>query len=89
MLRCYNYKPDYLLINDIYAGQWIKDYALAVAKGILGEARSKFATIAGPQGGSQLNGGDLKAASKEEIEKLEKEIDTQVSGGTGYTFVIG
>jgi hypothetical protein len=89
MLRCYNYKPDYLLINDIYAGQWIKDYALAVAKGILGEARSKFATIAGPQGGSQLNGGDLKAASKEEIEKLEKEIDTQVSGGTGYTFIIG
>jgi hypothetical protein len=89
MLRCYNYKPDYLLINDIYAGQWIKDYALAVAKGILGEARSKFATIAGPQGGSQLNGGDLKSASKEEIEKLEKEIDTQVSGGTGYTFVIG
>lgn len=89
MLRCYNYKPDYLLINDIYAGQWIKDYALAVAKGILGEARSKFATIAGPQGGSQLNGGDLKSASKEEIEKLEKEIDTQISGGTGYTFVIG
>jgi hypothetical protein len=89
MLRCYNYKPDYLLINDIYAGQWIKDYALAVAKGILGEARSKFATIAGPQGGSQLNGGDLKSASKEEIEKLEKEIDTQVSGGTGYTFIIG
>jgi hypothetical protein len=89
MLRSYNYKPDYILINDIYAGQWIKDYSLAVAKGILGEARGKFAQIAGPQGGTQLNGNDLKAASKEEIEKLEKEIDTQISGGTGYTFVIG
>lgn len=89
MLRAYNYKPDYILINDLYAGQWIKDYALAVCKGILGEARSKFATIAGPQGGSQLNGADLKTASKEEIEKLEKEIETQISGGVGYTFVIG
>lgn len=89
MLRCYNYKPDYILINDVYSGQWIKDYALAVCKGILGEARGKFAQIAGPQGGSQLNGSDLKAASKEEIEKLEKEIETNVAGGVGYTFIIG
>ncbi len=89
MLRTYNYRPDFNLINDIYASQWIKDYTLAICKGILGEARSKFATIAGPQGGSQLNGGDLKAASKEEMEKLEKELETYVPGGTGYTFVIG
>jgi hypothetical protein len=89
MLRCYNYKPDYILINDVYAGQWIKDYSLAVCKGILGEARSKFAQIAGPQGGSQLNGSDLKSASKEEIEKLEKEVETNVPGGVGYTFIIG
>ncbi len=89
MLRTYNYRPDFNLINDIYASQWIKDYTLAICKGILGEARSKFATIAGPQGGSQLNGGDLKAASREEMEKLEKELETYVPGGTGYTFVIG
>jgi hypothetical protein len=89
MLRCHNYKPDYLLIKDLYAGQWIKDYSLAICKGILGEARSKFAQIAGPQGGTQLNGSDLKAASKEEIEKLEKELENLVSGGTPMTFVIG
>jgi hypothetical protein len=56
---------------------------------MLGEARSKFATIAGPQGGTQLNGGDLKAASKEEIEKLDKELETLIAGGTPMTFVIG
>ena len=67
MLRCYNYRPDYNLINDLYAKQWIRDYSLAVCKGILGEARSKFAQIAGPSGGTQLNGADLKSASKEEI----------------------
>ena len=89
MLRCYNFRPDFNIINDLYAGQWIKDYNLAICKGILGEARGKFSTIAGPQGGSQLNGSDLKAASKEEIEKLDKELETLVSGGTGYTFIIG
>ena len=89
MLRCHNYKPDYLLINDLYAGQWIKDYTLSNCKIILAQAREKFAQIAGPQGGSSLNGGALKSEATAEIEKLEKELETQVSGGTGYTFVIG
>jgi hypothetical protein len=89
MLRCQNYRPDYILIQDLYASQWIKDYTLANCKLILGEARSKFGAIAGPGGSGQLNGGDLKSAGKEEIEKLEKELETLVAGGTGYTFIIG
>ena len=89
MLRCQNYRPDYTLINDIYAGQWIKDYALANCKIILGEARSKFANIAGPGGAGGLNGTDLKSAGKEEMEKLDKELETYVPGGTGLTWIIG
>jgi hypothetical protein len=89
MLRCQNFRPDFAIINDLYAKQWIRDYSLANCKVILGEARSKFGTIAGPQGGGQLNGTDLKSSGKEEIEKLEKELETLVAGGTGYTFVIG
>ena len=89
MLRCQNYRPDYTLINDIYAGQWIKDYALATCKIILGEARGKFANIAGPGGAGGLNGSDLKAAGKEEMEKLDKELETYVPGGTGLTWIIG
>lgn len=89
MLRCQNYRPDFVLINDVYAQQWIKDYTLATCKIMLGEARSKFANIAGPQGGGQLNGGDLKSAGKEELEKLDKELETLIPGGTGYTWVIG
>jgi hypothetical protein len=89
MLRCYNYKPDYLLINDIYSGQWIKDYSLANCKLMVAQAREKFASIAGPQGGTALNGSSLKSEAQQEIEKLEKELDTLVSGGTGYYFVIG
>jgi hypothetical protein len=89
MLQVYNYRPDYVLLTDLYAKQWIRDYTLAHCKIILGEARSKFQSIAGPQGGGSLNGGDLKSAGKEEITALDKELETLVSGGTGYTFVIG
>ena len=59
LLYCYNYRPDSELLNDYLAKQWIKDYTLAKCKYMLGEARSKFATIAGPQGGSTLNGDAL------------------------------
>ena len=56
---------------------------------MLGEARSKFATIAGPQGGSTLNGDTLKAEATAEMEKLETEVQTAVPGGVGYGFTIG
>jgi hypothetical protein len=88
-LRTQNFRPDYTIIEDIYAKQWIRDYTLANCKIMLGEARSKFQSIAGPQGGGSLNGNDLKSAGKEELTALDKELETLVSGGTGYTFVIG
>lgn len=89
MIRAQNYRPDYQIINDIYAGQWIKDYTLASCKVMLGEARSKFANIAGPGGAGGLNGADLKSAGKEELAALDKELETLISGGTGYSFIIG
>jgi len=89
MLYAYNYRPDSELLNDYLAKQWIKDYTLAACKYMLGEARSKFATIAGPQGGSTLNGNDLKNEAMQEMEKLEKDVSEQVPGGVGYGFTIG
>lgn len=89
LLRTHNYRPDFVLLTDIYAKQWLRDYTLATCKLMLGEARSLFATIAGPTGSIQLNGNDLKTAAKEEIEKLEKELENLVPGGTPLTFVIG
>jgi len=89
MLFCYNYRPDSELLVDYLASQWIKDYTLANCKYMLGEARSKFATIAGPQGGSSLNGDTLKAEAQSEMEKLETEVSQAMAGGTGYTFLIG
>jgi len=89
MLMAYNYRPDSQLLDDYLAKQWIKDYTLASCKYMLGEARSKFATIAGPQGGSTLNGDALKAEAQQEMEKLDKEVQEAVGGGTGYSFLIG
>ena len=89
LLYVYNHRPDSELLNDYLAKQWIKDYTLASCKYMLGEARSKFATIAGPQGGSTLNGDALKAEAQAEMEKLEEELRMQVAGGVGYGFTIG
>ena len=89
LLYVYNYRPDSELLNDYLASQWIKDYTLASCKYMLGEARSKFATIAGPQGGSTLNGDTLKAEAQAEMDKLELEVAMAVPGGTGYGFIIG
>ena len=89
MLYAYNYRPDVELLSDYLASQWIKDYTLAICKYMLGEARSKFATIAGPQGGSTLNGDSLKNEAMAEIEKLENDVALSVAGGVGYGFTIG
>jgi hypothetical protein len=89
LLMVYNYRPDEELLKDYLAVQWIKDYTLASCKYMLGEARSKFATIAGPQGGSTLNGDSLKAEAQTEMDKLEQEVSLAVAGGTGYGFTIG
>lgn len=90
LMRTQNYRPDWVLLQDIYAKQWLRDYTLAVCKLMLGEARSKFGSIAGPgSGGIQLNGTALKGEGEKEIERLEKEVDNLISGGTPMTFVIG
>ena len=89
LLYCYNKRPDSEILNDYLAKQWIKDYTLAKCKYMLGEARSKFATIAGPQGGSTLNGDALKAEAQGDMEKLEQDLMTNVAGGVGYGFTSG
>ena len=89
MLLCYNVRPDFALITDTYAGPWIKDYSLANCKIILGQAREKFASIAGPQGGTALNGSAMKSEGQADIDRLTAELATLVSGGMGYTFITG
>lgn len=89
LLRTYNTKPDVMLLNDHMIFPWLQEYSYSFAKRIVGEARSKFGTIAGPQGGSTLNGDALKAEAQAEMDKLEEDIKTYVDGSTPLTWVIG
>jgi len=89
VLWCYNVRPDESLLTDVYASSWLKDYATAHCKMMLGEARSKFAQIAGPQGGTSLNGENLKTEAMAELEKLEEDLKQYVDGSTPLSFVIG
>lgn len=82
-------KPESELLQDPGAGVWIGDYTLAVLKGILGEAREKFASIAGPGGGTTLNGASLKSESKAEQERLMEDLKRFVDYSQPYSFVIG
>jgi hypothetical protein len=88
MLMVYNVRPDFSLIEDTYAGQWIKDYTLANCKMMLGQAREKFAQIAGPQGGSALNGGAMKAEAQTEMDKLMEDLKTGITT-QGWGWIIG
>jgi hypothetical protein len=90
LVQSYNYRPDWVLLQDTYCKQWLKDYTLATAKEMLGQARSKFGSIAGPGSPITLNGTALISESKEMIEKLEKELITnEVNGSNAYYFITG
>jgi hypothetical protein len=84
-----NYRPDFNLLQDPQASQWLRDYSLATCKIILGEAREKFGTITSPQGGTTLNGAALKAEGKAEIEVLEQDLINYKDGSTPLTWVTG
>ena len=89
ILQTYNFRPEISLFNDMYAKPWIKDYATAHCKIMIGEARSKFGSIAGPQGGTTLNGVEIKTEGLAEIDKLEEDLMNYKDGGTPLGILIG
>jgi len=89
MLHVFKYKSDDELITNIYAGPWIKSYALAQCKMMLGQAREKFSAIAGPQGGTTLNGAALKTEGTNEMAQLIEDIKTYADMSFPPYFVIG
>ena len=56
--------------------QWIRRYALALVKEMLGQIRGKFATIPIPGDSVTLNASDLLAQAKDEQDKLREELKT-------------
>ena len=89
LLWTHNYKPEVSLLTNHMIFPWIQDYAYAMAKYTLGEAREKFSSIAGPQGGTTLNGSQLKSESQAEMDKLIDELKNYIDGSQPLTFIIG
>jgi hypothetical protein len=89
LLWCYNLKPEVNLLQDFQISQWIRDYMVANCKYIIGEAREKFGTIAGPQGGGTLNGSAMKAEAQTQMDTQIEQLKNYVDGSQPITFVIG
>lgn len=89
MLHVYNHRPDELLLSDPYARPWLLRFTTAQAKVILGEARSRFGSFVGPQGGTTLNGDAIKAEGQQEMDNLLLEIANNVEQSIGYGFLFG
>ena len=68
-----------------YYKNWIQRYALAVAKGILGEIRGKYRSLPSPGGGASLNGADLIQQSTQEKEKLKEELLSEIEEPAAFT----
>jgi hypothetical protein len=89
LLWTYNLKPEISLLSDFQISQWIRDYMVANCKMIIGEAREKFGTIAGPQGGGTLNGAAMKSEAQTQMDSLIMDLKNYVDGSQPITWVIG
>jgi hypothetical protein len=89
LLWTYNLKPEINLLSDFQINQWIRDYMVAASKMIIGEAREKFASIAGPGGGTALNGAAMKSEAQAQMDIQIEGLKNYVDGSQPITWVIG
>ena len=89
LLWTYNLRPEITLLSDFQISQWFRDYMVGAAKYIIGEAREKFQNIAGPQGGSSLNGAAMKSEGQAMMDKCIEDLKLYVDGSQPLTLVIG
>ena len=89
-VEVYNFVPEFVLLSDVYASNWLSSYALASAKMILGEARSKYQSgLPGAGGAITLNGEQLKAEAQTEFETLKQGLHNMEEGNSPLGFIIG
>lgn len=88
-LHCYALQTEDVLFADVDSRTWLREYATARAKMMLGQAKSQFGSYAGPQGGITMNGDALKQEATAEMLLLDTELKDTVDGSSGYGFTIG
>ena len=60
------------------ARQWVREYTIALCREILGNIRSKYATLPLPNGDVTLNGSDLTQQGREDQTRLKEELRTDL-----------
>ena len=89
LLWTYNLRPEITLLSDFQISQWFRDYMVGAAKYIIGEAREKFQTIAGPQGGGSLNGAQMKSEGQAMMDRCIEDLKLYVDGSQPLSLIIG
>lgn len=89
LLWIYNYIPEEDLLKNTYARPWLRRYALAQAKIMLGRAYRKFGNLAGPQGGVSMNASELINEAMTDLAELEDSLKKYGDGGTPLSFIMG
>ena len=89
LLWTYNLKPEITLLANYQIVQWFRDYMVGASKYIIGEAREKFASIAGPGGGTALNGAAMKTEGQAMMDRCIEDLKLYVDASQPLTFVIG
>ena len=82
-------RPETEILQDPGAGIWLADFILAQLKIIIGEAREKFGTIAGPGGGTSLNGTAMKSEGKADMERLLEDLKRYQDYSQPLTWIQG
>ena len=84
-----NLKPEITLLQQPSISNWITSWTTAQCKIIIGEAREKFGSIAGPSGGSSLNGTAMKSEGSKMQEDLIEDLKRYMDWSQPLSFVIG
>lgn len=61
--------------NDVRRDEWIRQYALAECKIILGRIRSKYSSLPGPRGDLSMDGDSLVSEGREEQAQLRERLN--------------
>lgn len=84
-----NLKPEITLLSHPPIYNWITSWTTAQCKIIIGEAREKYGSIAGPAGGTSLNGTAMKSEGKTMQDELLEDLRRYVDWSQPLTWVIG
>ena len=79
LIWAYMYRPDDVILRDPFARPWIRDYTLAWCQRMLGEAYSKFQSIAGPRAAQRLK---VQNSSKKLLQPWKSWKKTSISIST-------